>query len=109
MCLTNLFSVMNQIRKTILVHGMTGESVVHGCRVRWKPTCVRYKTTPPYVSLRGRTLKVIVKLANIVLTPEKPDYDGGAWHVEDMGNESIVATAIYYYSQANVTQSTLAF
>ena len=69
----------------------------------------RSKTLPPYVNLRGRTLKVIVKLANIVLTPEKPDYDGGAWHVEGMGNESIVATAIYYYSQENVTQSTLAF
>jgi hypothetical protein len=44
-----------------------------------------------------------------VLTPEKPDYEGGAWHVEGMGNESIVATAIYYYLQENVTQSTLAF
>lgn len=27
-------------------------------------------------------LQVIVKLANIQLTPEKPDYDGGSWHVE---------------------------
>jgi hypothetical protein len=52
---------------------------------------------------------VIVKLANIVLTPEKPDYNGGAWHVEGMGNEAIVATAIYYFSQENVTQSSLAF
>jgi hypothetical protein len=64
---------------------------------------------PPHVKLQGRTLKVIVKLANIVLTPEKPDYNGGAWHVEGMGNEAIVATAIYYFSQENVTQSSLAF
>ena len=27
-------------------------------------------------------LQVIVKLANIELTPEKPQYDGGSWHVE---------------------------
>ena len=36
---------------------------------------------PPF-SLRGRTLQVIVKAANIVLTPDAPTYDGGAWHVE---------------------------
>jgi hypothetical protein len=70
---------------------------------------VRCKTPPPYVKLRGRTLKVIVKLANIELTPEKPFYHGGAWHVEGMGNEAIVATAIYYHSQENVTPSTLSF
>jgi len=34
------------------------------------------------ISLKGRTLQVITKLANIVLTPEKPDYPGGKWHVE---------------------------
>lgn len=27
-------------------------------------------------------LQIIVKLANIELTPENPDYDGGSWHVE---------------------------
>ena len=34
------------------------------------------------VDLREKTLQVIVKLANIVLTPEKPEYGGGTWHVE---------------------------
>ena len=34
------------------------------------------------VSLRNKTVQVIVKLANIVLTPEKPEYAGGTWHVE---------------------------
>lgn len=29
-----------------------------------------------------KDLQVIVKLANIQLTPEKPTYDGGSWHVE---------------------------
>ena len=27
-------------------------------------------------------LQVIVKLANIHLTPDKPNYDGGSWHIE---------------------------
>ncbi|KAJ6184216.1 hypothetical protein N7519_005517 [Penicillium mononematosum] len=29
-----------------------------------------------------KSLQVIVKLANIELTPEKPDYEGGSWHIE---------------------------
>ena len=66
------------------------------------------------ISLKGRTLQVIVKLANIVLTPEKPHYPGGKWHVEGlyhrfsyqvtavepfrsqgMRNEKIVSSFIY--------------
>jgi hypothetical protein len=29
-----------------------------------------------------RGLQIVVKLANIELTPEKPTYEGGVWHVE---------------------------
>lgn len=39
----------------------------------------------PDVDLRedfGSTLQVIIKLANIHLTPDKPEYEGGTWHVE---------------------------
>ena len=36
----------------------------------------------PIVSLKGTTIQCIIKLANIVLTPEKPEYLGGKWHVE---------------------------
>lgn len=36
------------------------------------------------ISLKDRTLQVIIKLANIVLTPEKPHYPGGKWHVEGL-------------------------
>ncbi|KAH9914461.1 uncharacterized protein B0H18DRAFT_1215946 [Fomitopsis serialis] len=61
------------------------------------------------VDLRGKTLHVIVKLANIVLTPEKPEYSGGTWHVEGMDNEAIVSTFIYYYDTENITDSTLSF
>ena len=36
------------------------------------------------VSLKGRTLQVIVKLHNILLTPDRPEYPGGRWHVEGL-------------------------
>ncbi|KJE96361.1 hypothetical protein CAOG_006699 [Capsaspora owczarzaki ATCC 30864] len=63
---------------------------------------------PPF-DLRGTTLQVIVKLANICLTPENPTYQGGSWHVEGMRNEKIVASGIYYYQQENITESNLDF
>jgi hypothetical protein len=31
---------------------------------------------------KSRGLQIIIKLANIHLTPEKPGFAGGAWHVE---------------------------
>ncbi|KAI8924640.1 hypothetical protein BC831DRAFT_297083 [Entophlyctis helioformis] len=61
------------------------------------------------VSLRGHNLQVIVKLANIHLTPEKPEYGGDDWHIEGAANESIAATGIYYYDMANITEPRLAF
>ncbi|KAF3929401.1 hypothetical protein ABW19_dt0207207 [Dactylella cylindrospora] len=66
-------------------------------------------TIGPKTKLEGKTVKVIVKLANIVLTPENPTYAGGSWHVEAMKNERIISTGIYYYDQENVTNSELAF
>ncbi|PVU86728.1 hypothetical protein BB559_006423 [Furculomyces boomerangus] len=61
------------------------------------------------VDLKGFRLQVIVKLSNIILTPEDPKYKGGVWHLEGMKNEEIVATGIYYYDQENITDSYLAF
>ncbi|MBZ9594492.1 DUF4246 domain-containing protein [Streptomyces yangpuensis] len=61
------------------------------------------------VGLRGRRLQVIVKLATIHLTPEKPEYAGGSWHVEGMLNERIVSTGIYYWDSENITDSSLSF
>eukprot|EP01087_Luapelamoeba_hula_P017302 TRINITY_DN5437_c0_g1_i6.p1 TRINITY_DN5437_c0_g1~~TRINITY_DN5437_c0_g1_i6.p1 ORF type:complete len:614 (+),score=118.31 TRINITY_DN5437_c0_g1_i6:20-1861(+) len=61
------------------------------------------------VQLRGCKLQVIVKLANIELTPEKPSYAGGVWHVEGMLNERIVASGIYYYQSTNISESRLRF
>lgn len=54
-------------------------------------------------------LQVIFKLANIHLTPEKPVYNGGSWHVEGALNEHICATALYYYDSVNIEPSHLAF
>nr|WSW70640.1 DUF4246 domain-containing protein [Streptomyces sp. NBC_00995] len=61
------------------------------------------------VDLRGRRLQVIVKLATVHLTPDKPEYTGGSWHVEGMLNERIVSTGIYYWDSENITESRLAF
>ncbi|MGW2780328.1 DUF4246 domain-containing protein [Streptomyces populi] len=61
------------------------------------------------VDLRGRGLQVIVKLATIHLTPDKPEYPGGSWHVEGMLNERIVSTGIYYWDSENITESRLSF
>lgn len=58
---------------------------------------------------RDKGLQVIVKLASIELTPSKPDYGGGNWHIEGMLNEHIVATAIYYYDVENTSESRISF
>ena len=73
-----------------------------------------YSRIKQYYSLKGKKLKVIVKMANIIVNNEKDknkmSYDGGVWHVEGMKNESIVATGIYYYDiSSNVTKSHLSF
>ncbi|KAG6904455.1 hypothetical protein DXG01_009829 [Tephrocybe rancida] len=56
-----------------------------------------------------RGLQIIVKLANIHLTPKEPMYEGGSWHVEGQLNEHICASAIYYYDNENITTSKLSF
>ncbi|KAH9264306.1 hypothetical protein BASA83_012198 [Batrachochytrium salamandrivorans] len=67
------------------------------------------ETLPFPISLRGRHLQVIVKLASIHLTPDKPRYNGGSWRIEGTTNESIVATCLYYYEMENITSSKLSF
>ncbi|KEQ79691.1 hypothetical protein M438DRAFT_377976 [Aureobasidium pullulans EXF-150] len=54
-------------------------------------------------------LQIIVKLANTYLSPNDPEWEGGSWHVEGLSNEHIVATAIYYFSNTNITPSHLKF
>lgn len=45
----------------------------------WQPPELK-----PEFCLNGKKCKVIVKLANIMLSPENPVYSGGSWHVESM-------------------------
>ncbi|EKJ69289.1 hypothetical protein FPSE_10542 [Fusarium pseudograminearum CS3096] len=69
--------------------------------------------TKPGESLRerfqDRGLQVIVKMASIELTPDKPVFPAGGWHVEGQMNEHIVGTALYYLDSENMTSSSLAF
>jgi hypothetical protein len=54
-----------------------------------------------YVDLRkdygDRGLQIIVKLANIYLTPEKPKYNGGVWHVEGQLVGFLLVAIPYYF------------
>ncbi|EQC31492.1 hypothetical protein, variant [Saprolegnia diclina VS20] len=72
---------------------------------RFTPPPVPVPVTP----LSERELHVIVKIASINLTPEKPKYAGGAWHIEGMANEAIVATGLIYYDVRNISESRLRF
>lgn len=72
----------------------------------------KYEADPETVDFDLRSFgsaKVIVKMANIELTPENPKYPGGSWHVEGTINEDIVATVLYYYDMENVVGSKLSF
>lgn len=58
---------------------------------------------------RKSGLQVIVKIASIELTPQKPYFPEGSWHVEGQMNEHICATALYYLDSENITPSSLSF
>lgn len=62
-----------------------------------------------FTKFRQTGLQVIVKMASIELTPEKPDFAQGSWHVEGQMNEHIAATALYYLDSENTTSSSLSF
>jgi hypothetical protein len=64
---------------------------------------------PIQQKLTGRKLQVIVKMSNIVLTPDNPTYEGGEWHLEGTRNEDMIATGLYYYDIENISRSLLNF
>ncbi|KAE8138849.1 hypothetical protein BDV38DRAFT_291879 [Aspergillus pseudotamarii] len=82
-----------------------------------------YKKVDLRKEFPGQRLQIIVKLANIELTPENPEYEDSSWHVEGQlvsainrffpsridpvasRNELIVALAIYYHDSENITPS----
>uniref|UniRef100_K3X3G0 DUF4246 domain-containing protein n=1 Tax=Globisporangium ultimum (strain ATCC 200006 / CBS 805.95 / DAOM BR144) TaxID=431595 RepID=K3X3G0_GLOUD len=53
----------------------------------------------PHVSLRGKTVQVVVKMAEIL----------GSRHIEGTSAERIVATGIYYFDNDNITSSRFSF
>ncbi|KAL4102538.1 hypothetical protein PRIC1_006283 [Phytophthora ramorum] len=73
------------------------------------PKSVKVPKRSVTVSLRGKTLQAIVKIAEISLTPENPSYSGGAWHIEGTPAEKIVGTGIYYFGCENIKGSRLSF
>lgn len=80
------------------------------CDTFVKPDLVRKGDSDGKAFFGGASkCQVIVKLANIHLSPDKPTYDGGSWHVEGQLNERIAATALFYYDSDNITDSALAF
>jgi hypothetical protein len=73
------------------------------------PEILRLDTPSNPFSLRGEKVQVIVKIAEIHLTPESPNCPGGSWRVEGSDAEQIVATGIYYFGCVNITESKLSF
>lgn len=97
--------------------GLTGKAIVERNRAIWSnhDENDHQRDDHDYYSLRiqddfrNEGLQIIIKLSSIELTPEKPKYDGGNWHIEGMLNEHIAATALYYYDVDNVTESRISF
>lgn len=77
-------------------------------RQQWEEN-VEHRAVDLQAQFATSGMQVIFKLANIHLTPEEPEYDGGTWHIEGAMNEHIVATALYYYDEENITPSHLEF
>ena len=53
------------------------------------------------VSLRNRSIQVIVNVSNINLIPGGPQFPGSPWHVEGMRAERIVACGFHYLSSVS--------
>lgn len=63
--------------------------------------------TQPY--LHGRDIQVIVRMKSTELTPEKPEFNGGDWHIEGEENDHIIASGIYCFQTENITESRVYF
>ncbi|GKZ30895.1 hypothetical protein AbraIFM66950_010584 [Aspergillus brasiliensis] len=59
-------------------------------------------------SFRSQGLQIIVKMEDIELKPESPDYEGTDWHMEGQLNEHIAAVAVFAYDIDNITEPQIA-
>ncbi|KAK3991074.1 hypothetical protein QBC44DRAFT_57751 [Cladorrhinum sp. PSN332] len=85
---------------------------VHPAPPSFESTKHSYNVKPAQTlrsAFKDTGLQIIVKMASIELTPEKPEYAPGGWHVEGMMNEHIVGTALYYLDSDNITETHLEF
>ncbi|KAJ2334474.1 hypothetical protein GGI00_001838 [Coemansia sp. RSA 2681] len=62
----------------------------------------------PY-KLCGRHLQAIVRMSSIELTSKRPIYGGKDWSLAGLDNERIIATGIFFYDVANISQRSLQF
>ena len=79
--LSDLLRPLLPIRVTTLDDYNAQRPLTVKCRQRYSGDL---RVVNSRISLRGRMLQVIVRLANIILTPERPEYPGGKWHVEGL-------------------------
>lgn len=72
---------------------------------------VKHKANTPSAAhfAAGRTIQVIPKLVSSRLTREHPTFPAGAWHLEGVAAEQILATTVVYLPSENVTPSSLSF
>ena len=60
-------------------------------------------------TIKGKNLQVIVKVSQIVLTPENPVFEGEELHVDGMANEAIVASGVYCFHSENISECFVTF
>ncbi|KAJ2640685.1 hypothetical protein GGF44_002475 [Coemansia sp. RSA 1694] len=73
-----------------------------------EPFVAPARPASPY-KLCGRRLQAIVRMSSIELTSKLPIYGGKDWSVAGLDNERIIATGIFFYDIANVSQRSLQF
>ncbi|KAK6340137.1 hypothetical protein TWF730_001908 [Orbilia blumenaviensis] len=57
--------------------------------------------------IKGRTVKVFVRVFSMVVPPGEEGVEGGDWTLTGTLNERVVATGVYCYSRENVTDPRL--
>lgn len=60
-------------------------------------------------TFRNKGLQIIVKIVNVKLTPENPDFRGTHWHIEGSNNDHIIANSLYVFDSTNATASGISF
>ncbi|KAI0082114.1 hypothetical protein K474DRAFT_1655452 [Panus rudis PR-1116 ss-1] len=62
-----------------------------------------------HVSLRGRSVSLLVRVTDINLQPGAPAFPGTPWHVDGMRNEHIIACSIHCLSISNMSPLSVSF